>query len=90
MAGGMCLAKSELQRVFHVFGKCGVQDLNHYSNSDSRLGEAECQMEEGLQSPIQMASGGKEEGGKYNERNVYGAGTILLTFILKVWKFILI
>lgn len=26
---GECLAKSELQRVFHVFGKCGVQDLNH-------------------------------------------------------------
>lgn len=26
---GECLAKSELQRAFHVFGKCGVQDLNH-------------------------------------------------------------
>lgn len=25
----MCLAKSELNRVFHVFGKCGVHDLNH-------------------------------------------------------------
>lgn len=37
-----------------------------------------------------MASGGKEEGGKNNERNVYGTGTILLTFILNVWKFILI
>lgn len=48
-------------------------------------------MEEGLHSPIQMASGGKEEGEKKNkEKNVYGTGMILLAFTLNVWKLILI
>ena len=29
IGGRMCLAKSEPNRVFHVFGKCGVHDPNH-------------------------------------------------------------
>lgn len=33
---------------------------------------------------------GEKKRGKNNGRNVYGTGTILLTFILNVWKFILI
>lgn len=33
---------------------------------------------------------GEKKGGKNNERNVYGTGTILLMFTLNFWKFILI
>lgn len=44
----------------------------------------------GLAEPHPNGIWGKEEGGKNNERNVYGTGTILLTLILNVWKFILI
>lgn len=88
---GECALQSQGCREYFVSLAnvvCRIWSINQTLTASS--GKQSVRWRRARRAPSKWHLGEKEERGKNNERNVYGAGMILLTFILKVWKFVLI